>query len=109
MQAQDFEAFLTEHEALRGTLQRAARAAPAKGFGVAIDMASLVLLFPLVRYLLMEIGLPCLTPLKRYSELQRCRVEDWIDQQAQSHGLDPDAVEAASRQLMEDLERTQAD
>jgi hypothetical protein len=108
MQAQDFEAFLTEHEALRGTLQRAARAAPAKGFGVAIDMAALVLLFPLVRYLLMEIGLPCLTTLKRYSELQRCRVEDWIDQQAQSHGLDPDAVEAASRQLMEDLERTQA-
>jgi hypothetical protein len=32
-------------------------------------------------------------------------VEDWIDRHAASHGLDPDQLEAASRQLMEELER----
>jgi len=41
-------------------------------------------------------------------ELQRRRVEGWIDRQAESHGLDPDAVDAAGRQFMEGLERTQA-
>ena len=45
-------------------------------------MATLVLLFPLVRYILMEIGLRWLTTAKKYSELQRRRVEDWVDRKA---------------------------
>ena len=106
MQSQAFEAFLSEHSEVLATLQRAAQAAPAKDFSTAIDMATLVLLFPLVRFLLMDIGLPWLVTLKRYSEVQRRRVEDWIDQHARSHGLDPDAIEAASRELMQELEQT---
>jgi len=106
MQPQAFQEFLTDHDQVRDALQRASQAAPAKGLGVATDMVALVLLFPLVRFLLMEIGLPWLATLKQYSEVERRRVEDWIDRHAESHGLDPDQVEAASRQLMEELEQT---
>ena len=66
-------------------------------------MAALVLLFPLVRFVLIEIGLPWLVTLKKYTEVQRHRVEDWIDTRAESHGLDPDAVEAASQELVKEL------
>jgi len=106
MQAQAFETFLAEHDQVRAGLERAARAAPAKDYGTVIDVAALVLLFPLVRFLLIDIGLPWLAALKRYSEVQRRRVEDWIDAEALSHGLDPDALEAASRALMQELEQT---
>ncbi len=106
MQPQEFNEFLTDNDEVRGTLQRASQAAPAKGFGAVIDMATLVLLFPLVRFVLIEIGLPWLATLKRYTEVQRRRMDDWIDKRAESHGLDPDDVEAASRQLMKELEQT---
>jgi len=91
---------------VRDALQRASGAAPAKGYGAATDMAALVLLFPLVRFVLTEIGLPWLATLRKYSEVQRRRVEDWIDRNAEAHGLNPDEIEATSRQLMEELERT---
>lgn len=106
MQSEAFQAFLAEHQAVRDTLQRASQTVPAKGFTTATEIATLVLLFPLVRYLLMEIGLPWLTTLKHYSEVQRQRVEEWIDHHAASHGLNPDEVDIASRQLMADLEQT---
>jgi hypothetical protein len=106
MQPQAFEAFLSDNDEVRGAMQRAAQAAPAKGYSTVVDMAALVLLFPLVRFVLMEIGLPWLATLRKYSDVQRRRVEDWIDAHAESHGLDPDAVEAESRQLLKELEQT---
>ncbi len=106
MQSREFQEFLSGHDSVRNALQRASEAAPAKGFGPVTEMATLVLLFPLVRFILMEIGLPWLTTAKKYSELQRRRVEDWVDRKATTHGLDPDQVEAASRELVAELERT---
>lgn len=106
MQPQAFEEFLSDNDQVRGALQRTARSTPAKDFSTAIDMAALVLLFPLVRFVLIDIGLPWLAALKRYSEVQRRRVDDWIDKRAESHGLDPDEVEAASQQLMKELEQS---
>jgi hypothetical protein len=106
MEPQAFSAFLADHDAVRAALQRSSQALPARGFGLATDAATLVLLFPLVRFVVVEIGLPWLVTLKRYSELQRRRVEDWIDGQTRAQGLDPDQLEAASRQLMQELERT---
>ena len=97
MQSREFQEFLSGHDSVRNALQRASEAAPAKGFGPVTEMATLVLLFPLVRFILMEIGLPW---------LQRRRVEDWLDRKAADHGLDPDQVEAASRELVAELERT---
>ncbi len=106
MQADEFQTFVTEHEEIQTALRRAVAAVPAKGFGVAGDLAALVLLFPVVRFILMEIGLPWLVTLKKYSEVERRRVEDWIDRHAQAQGLDPDVVEAASQALMKELEQT---
>lgn len=106
MQAEEFQTFLFDHEVVRDALYQALATRPARGFGTVTDVAALVLLFPLIRFMLMEIGLPWLTTLKRYSELQRRQVEDWIDRQAESKGLNPEALEAASRKLIQELERT---
>ena len=106
MQAQVFQEFLSDHQQVRDALQRASEAAPAKSFGLVTDMAALVLLFPVVRFIVIDIGLPWLTTLKKYSEVERRRVEAWIDRHAQDHGLDPDELEAASRKLMQELEQT---
>ena len=106
MQAEEFQTFLSDHEVVRDALYQALATRPARGFDLAVEAAGLVLLFPLIRFMLMEIGLPWLTTLKRYSELQRRQVEDWIDRQAESKGVDPEALEAASRKLIQELERT---
>jgi hypothetical protein len=106
MEPQAFEEFLAASDQVRGALQRAAQAVPAMGHSAIVDMAALVLLLPLVRLVLMDIGLPWLATLRKYSDVQRCRVEDGIDAHAESHGLDPDAVEAESRQLLKELEQT---
>ena len=63
-------------------------------------------MFPIIRYVLHDIGLPWLSELRRYSELQRRRVHDWIDSQYQPHGFDPDQAEAASDALLDELEQT---
>ena len=63
-------------------------------------------MFPIIRYVLYEIGLPWLSELRQYSELQRQRVYDWIDTQYQQHGFDPDEAEAASDALLDELEQT---
>jgi hypothetical protein len=106
MQAQVFQEFLSDHQQVRDALQRASEAAPAKSFGLVTDMAALVLLFPVVRFIVIDIGLPWLTTLKKYSEVERRRVEAWIDRHAQDHGLDPDELEVTSRKLMQELEQT---
>jgi hypothetical protein len=106
MQPHAFETFLADHDQVRAGLARAARAAPAKDYSTGLELAALVLFLPLVQFLLLDIGLPWLVTLKRYSEVQRRRVEAWIDAQAIGQGLDPDAVEAASRALMQELEQT---
>jgi hypothetical protein len=44
--------------------------------------------------------------LRRYSELQRQRVHDWIDTHYGQHDFDPDEAEAASDALLDELEQT---
>jgi hypothetical protein len=107
MQTQALYEYLKQNSSVRTTLQRALQAAPGRHYAPdVIDIAALVALFPLVRYILIQIGLPWLSTLKRYSEAHRQRVDEWIDQQAISHDQDPDQIEAASRELMRELEQT---
>lgn len=73
MQAEEFQTFLSDHEVVRDALHQALATRPARGFGTVTDVAALVLLFPLIRFMLMEIGLPWLTTLKRYSELSAAK------------------------------------
>jgi len=105
----EFKAFAEVNPSVNAALQSAISATPTRSYTGLTEATALVLLFPLVRFLLTEIGLPWLTSLKRYSEVQRQRVESWIDNEALGLGLglDPDQVEAASRQLMEELEKSQ--
>ncbi len=101
----EFDPF--EQPAIQQSLQRAMGATRSQSYAIGIPEAvGLVVLYPLVRYLLVNIGLPWLATLKRYSEVQRQRVEAWIDEHADEHGMDPDAVEAASKKLLEELEQT---
>ena len=75
-------------------------------FGVGVDAAVVALMFPIVRFIVVQIGLPWLYELKRYSELQREKVHRWIDEQSRVEGIDPDAAEAASEALCKELEQT---
>lgn len=107
MTPDEFQAFAEANPAVGTALQSALPATPSRSYTGITEAAALVLLFPLARFLLTEIGLPWLTTLERYSEVQRQRVERWIDSEAQGHGLDPDRIEEASKRLMDELEKSQ--
>jgi hypothetical protein len=107
MTPEQFQQYLAQDPYLSQTITRAARAGQrGRTFGVVTEAALIALMFPLVRYLLQDIGLPWLLELRRYSELQRQRLHAWIDSRHQEHGLDPDAAEAASDALLNELEQT---
>ena len=107
MTPDEFQAFAEANPAVRAALQGVLSTTPTRSYTGITEAAALVLLFPLARFLLTEIGLPWLTTLKHYSEAQRKRVERWIDSEAQGHGLDPDQIEEASKRLMDELEKSQ--
>ena len=62
------------------------------------------LMFPLVSYVLVHVGLPWLHAAKRFSDLQLAKVHRWIDERYREEGLDPDAAEAAADALCEELQ-----
>lgn len=85
-------------------IRRAAGAAKPPQFGVITEAAVVALMFPIVKYLLNHVGLPWLAELKRYSEPQRRKLHEWIDGQYRREGFDPDAAEAASDALCDEME-----
>ncbi len=90
-----------------GRAGQAARAGQTRQFNLPLpEAAVVVLMFPIVKFMLTNIGLPWLYEVKRYSELQRRKVHDWIDQKYREERIDPDAAEAASDALCEQLEQT---
>jgi len=103
MNAQEFAATVAADPHLSGPIERAARPGQFRMVG---ETAAVVLMFPIVKYVLVEIGLPWLYELKRYSELQRQKLHTWIDEQARRQGIDPEAAEAASDALCTSLEQT---
>ena len=107
MTPDEFQTFAEANPAVRTALQGAISATPTRSYTGLTEAAALVLLFPLARFLLTEIGLPWLTTLKRHSEVERQRVESWIDNEALGQGLNPDQVEEASKQQIEELEKSQ--
>jgi hypothetical protein len=91
---------------LSGPIGRAAEAARAGQFTLVVEGAAVALAYPVVRYILVHIGLPWTYTLGRYSEYLRHKVQRWIDEQYRKGGFDPDAAEAASEALGAELERT---
>jgi len=106
MTPDEFQCIVTQDPNLCGTVERAARAASPKQFGVITEAAVVALMFPIVKYVLVHIGLPWLSELGRYSEVHRQKFHDWIDRRYREEGLDPDVAEAAGDALCRELEAT---
>jgi hypothetical protein len=106
MDRDEFERILSNDPHLSGPIRRAAGVASKERYGLIMEAAIMALMFPIVKYLLTNIGLPWLQELKRYSELQRRKVHEWIDEKCRAEGFNPDAAEPASDALCEQLERT---
>ena len=106
MDRDQFQQHVFADPLLSEPIRRAASAGGPKQFGPMTEAAVVALMFPVVRYVLVHIGLPWLYELKRYSELQRLKVLGWIDERYAEEGLDPDAAEAAGDALCRQLEAT---
>ncbi len=106
MNRNEFAAMIAAEPNLSGPIERAGQAARPGHYTVVAEAAVIALMFPIVRYIIVQIGLPWLHELKRYSELQRQKVHQWIDERSRAEGLDPDAAEAASDALCRELEQT---
>jgi hypothetical protein len=106
MNRNEFAATIAADPNLSGPIERAGQAARPGRYTVVAEAAVVALMFPIVQYIVVQIGLPWLDELKRYSELQRQKVHQWIDERSRAEGLDPDAAEAASDALCRELEQT---
>ena len=106
MTREEFEKLISEDPALATPIHNAVAAIPRsrEAFGTVTELAAIVILFPVVKYIVTDIGLPWLYEAKRYTELWRLKFHRWIDEQHQKHDLDPDAAEAACNALRRELE-----
>ncbi len=105
MNQQAFSQFLSESPALQAELQAVAQ--DNTQFSVVTDAAMMVVLYPVVRFVVTELGLPWLHEVKRYSELQRQRFHRWIDSKYDEAGFDVDKAEKVGEKLLQQLEKTQ--
>ena len=106
MTREEFERMVLADPHLAEPIRESAQSARAKQFSVLTEAAVIALMFPIAQFLLTRIGLPWLSELGRYSELQRQRVHEWIDESHRDEGFDPEHAEAASDALIERLEST---
>ena len=106
MDRDKFLQIISNDPQLADPLKQAAKAGQPAQFSLVTEAAVVALMFPIVKYVLTNIGLPWLHELKRYSEVQRQKVHKWIDEKYREQGFDPDAAEAASDALCEQLEQT---
>ncbi len=104
MDRDEFREMIKGDPHLGEPIARAAGAGPTRQFGAPTELATIALMFPIVKYVLTNIGLPWLYELKRYSEFQRQKVHDWIDRSYREEGFDPEAAEAAGDALCEQLD-----
>jgi hypothetical protein len=112
MTREEFQRIVATEPQVRGVVERAGRAgskaSTTRQFAFVAEAAAVALMFPIARYVLVNIGLPWLSELKRYSELQRQKVHAWIDECFLAEGLDPYVAEAASNAFCQELEQTTA-
>jgi hypothetical protein len=70
------------------------------------DDVVVALMYPVVSFVLREIGLPWNSDARRYADLWRSKYRRWIDEQSEELELHPYAVEAAGTELRRQLEVT---
>ena len=106
MTHEEFEQLILADPQLADPILAAANASGHKKFSPLTEAALIAFMFPVLRYLLTRIGLPWLSEFGRYSELQRRRLHQWIDDRYRDEGFDPEQAEAVSDALIERLEAT---
>ncbi len=74
MDRTEFAATIDADPNLKGPIERAGQAARPGKYTLVAEAAVVALMFPIVWYIIVQIGLPWLYELKRYSELQRQKV-----------------------------------
>ena len=105
MISEEFAQFVQDDAHLAVSLRRVAAAVPSRQFSHVTDVAVLVALFPVARFVLVRIGLPWLHTASRWSELKRLETERWLDERYEERGFDVEASEAATKALCSELER----
>ncbi|MDA1052865.1 MAG: hypothetical protein O3C40_20625, partial [Planctomycetota bacterium] len=105
MNREEFETIVLADPKLAEPI-RAAAGTTQRQYSVIAEAAVIALMFPVVKLLLTRIGLPWLAELGRYSELQRQRLHEWIDDKYREEDLDPEQAEAASDALIAHLGST---
>lgn len=106
MTREEFEKLISDDPALTTPIRKAAADIPRsrQAFGTPTELTAIAILFPVVKYIVTDIGLPWLHEAKRYTELWRLKFHRWIDEQHQKHDLDPDTAEATGNALRRELE-----
>ncbi len=110
MNSEEFEKIIYRNPNLKHSLREVLHSVTSreKTRGVFEDtasLASIVALFPLVVFIVKEIGLPWLHEVKRYSDLWRENFHAWVNLQYQEYGRDPVATKAAGDALRSELEK----
>ena len=103
----EFEQIVLQDPTLKFNIQRAAYWSKPPGY-VGFDLseaAAIALLFPIVRYVVTEIGFPWLYEAKRYSELWRTKVHVWIDKKYEADRLEYGRNMGAADGLKMELEK----
>jgi len=101
MTQEEFKTFVMSNPKIYEALQSAI---PKQHFGGVSETVLILMMFPIVHFILTQIGLPWLHEAKHYSELWRQKLHRWIDNQYQKHGFDPDKAEESSEKLRKELE-----
>jgi len=106
MNSEEFERIVTDDAALHGPITRALSqlCKPQAVLGTPTEVATIGAVFPIVFFLLTQIGLPWMHEAKRYSELWRHKFHKWIDDQYVKHGLDPKQAETFSLALRREID-----
>jgi len=103
MTQEEFADLVGRDPAIGRPLQQALAAARRQTYTTGIEVAAAAVMFPLVSFVVQQIGLPWLYEARRYSELWRARFHDWIDTEYAQTGRDPDEIEKAGDALRLEL------
>ncbi len=109
MNRDEFKEWLEQQPAVWKQVKDSAANIPANVLGESDHLEDdivVALMFPVVSFVLKEIGLPWRSDAKSYADLWRSKYRRWIDEQTDELDLHPYAVEAAGTELRRQLAAT---
>jgi hypothetical protein len=106
MTEEEFYELLTKEPALGDPVRRASAVAAPSSYMTGIEVGAAAMMFPLVSFVIKEIGLPWMYEARRYSELWRDKFHTWIDTEYAKSGRDPDRIEKAGDALRAELSKS---